>query len=312
MDQPLTNTKDTDKEPALYAEETVDDDGKDSPWENVGMPLDSDDVEPSMEEIFGDTSMDGEADDHDAMVMALQTLGVDAVEATRFVSSMFKKPTTFFEVYGRGSLSQQAQQQRRNLNVKGLAAMDLRTSKPDGKPWDFTLKSDQQLALDMQKSLKPDWLVGSPPCTDWSSWNIGINHKKMPPEEVQRRMKNARVHLKFVVKLYRIQLAEGRHFLHEHPAGARSWVEPYMVKLMQVPGVDSVVSHQCEYGLMSPDANGVLQLVKKPTRWLSSSPAMLRRLSRRCSCKHVHQQLLVRVVLAFPVQGSEHLVEFTV
>ena len=83
----------------------------------------------------------------------------------------------------------------------------------------------------------------------------------------------------------------GNHFLHEHPAGARSWKEPQMMNLLQHPKVQSTVSHQCEYGLMSPDKHGVLQLVKKPTRWMSSSGAMVRRLSRRCSGNHVHRVL---------------------
>ena len=110
--------------------------------------------------------------------------------------------------------------------------------------------------------------------------------------EVERRMVEARVHLKFVVKLYKKQLAAGRHFLHEHPAGAKSWDEPYMVQLLENPSVKSVVSHQCEYGLTSPDEKGVLQPVKKPTRWMSSSERMISRLSRRCSGTHTHQHLV--------------------
>ena len=110
--------------------------------------------------------------------------------------------------------------------------------------------------------------------------------------EVERRMVEARVHLKFVVKLYKKQLAAGRHFLHEHPAGAKSWDEPYMVQLLENPSVKSVVSHQCEYGLTSPDEKGVLQPVKKPKRWMSSSERMISRLSRRCSGTHTHQHLV--------------------
>ena len=125
-----------------------------------------------------------------------------------------------------------AKRNRRNLNVTGLSAMDLRTQKPSGGCWDFTREADRQEALRMQDTLEPQWIIGSPPCTDWSSWNVGINHKKMTPEEVARRMAEARVHLKFVVRLYRRQLAAGRHFLHEHPAGATSWREDYMVKLL--------------------------------------------------------------------------------
>ena len=236
---------------------------------------------------------DGNHEDFDAMVSVLQTLGVNAVQAVAFSKSVQKRrPATFMEVYGRGGLSDLALRQRRNLNVEGLAALDLRTSKPNGQAWNFNHKADQREALELWETLKPDWVIGSPPCTDWSSWNYGINHKKMSSEEVERRLAEARVHLKFVVLLYKKQLACGRHFLHEHPASARSWRESYVLDLLNHKDVDSVTSHQCEYGLMSPDSNGVLQLVKKPTRWMSSSPRMLARLAKRCSGTHSHQQLV--------------------
>ena len=246
-------------------------------------------------EMSMDADMDmGDDGSYDAMVSTLQTLGVSAVNAVRFSKSVNKaKPaTTLIAAYGRGGLSDLANRRRRSLNVKGLAALDLRTYKPSGGTWDFTKKSDQKEALGLVDKYEPEFIIGSPPCTDWSSWNIGINHRKMDPMEVERRMVEARVHLKFVVKLYKKQLAAGRHFLHEHPAGAKSWEEPYMVQLLENPSVKTVVSHQCEYGLTSPDEKGVLQPVKKPTRWMSSSERMISRLSRRCSGTHTHQHLV--------------------
>ena len=56
--------------------------------------------------------------------------------------------------------------------------------------------------------------------------------------------------------------------------------------------VGIVTSDQCEYGLSTPDANGVHTRAKKPTRWMSSSPYLLQRLSRRCKGDHVHQHLV--------------------
>ena len=187
-------------------------------------------------------------------------------------------------------MSEAAIKNRRSLNLVGLSAMDIRTQKPSGGYWDFTREADRQEALKFQDEHEPDWVIGSPPCTDWSSWNVGINHKKMSPEEVARRMAEARLHLKFVVRLYRRQLAAGRHFLHGHPAGATSWAEPYMKKLLANKEVQCTISHQCEYGLVSASPEGVLLPVKKPTRWMTSSKRMLARLSRRCS-GHVHQRL---------------------
>ena len=105
----------------------------------------------------------GEHDEYDAMVSVLQTLGVHVLQAVAYTKSIYqKRPTTFMEVYGRGGLSDLALGQRRSLNLSGLAALDLRTQKPNGQPWDFTKKSDQKEAVGIWKELKPDWvLLGS-------------------------------------------------------------------------------------------------------------------------------------------------------
>ena len=139
---------------------------------------------------------------------------------------------------------------------------------------------------------KPTWLIGSPPCTDFCALNVGLNHPKMDPAEVSRRLKIARKHLRFVASLYLYQLREGRHFLHEHPAGALSWKEEVMVQLMNKKQVGTVISHQCEYGLTTPGPDGKPMPAKKPTKWMSSSPQMLECLSKRCSGKHQHQALM--------------------
>ena len=33
---------------------------------------------------------------------------------------------------------------------------------------------------------KPTWLIGSPPCTFFSAWSQGLNHKRMDPAKVER------------------------------------------------------------------------------------------------------------------------------
>ena len=61
---------------------------------------------------------------------------------------------------------------------------------------------------------------------------------------------------------------------------------------MNQRGVSTVVSDQCEYGLLTPGPKGEPMPAKKPTRWMSSSPHMLKRLSRRCQGDHQHQHLV--------------------
>ena len=114
----------------------------------------------------------------------------------------------------------------------------------------------------------------------------------MDPAKVSAYLQEGRTHLNFVIKLYNIQLDEGRHFLHEHPDQATSWSEPGMIKLMEHHRTVNVTSDQCEYGLLTPGPNGQPTPAKKPTKWLTSSHQMAARLSKRCQGGHPHQPLL--------------------
>ena len=65
-----------------------------------------------------------------------------------------------------------------------------------------------------------------------------------------------------------------------------------MQKLLGHPRVNSVVSDQCQYGLVTPGIGGGLLPAKKPTCWASTSTQMLSRLSARCPGNHTHQHLI--------------------
>ena len=97
--------------------------------------------------------------------------------------------------------------------------------------------------------MDPHFVVGSPPCADFSLLTRNFCHPRMEPARVRRRLHAALVHLRFCCDIYKDQLRRGRHFVHEHPAGAASWVEEAVNEIMQMPGVDTVVMHQCQYGL---------------------------------------------------------------
>ena len=71
----------------------------------------------------------------------------------------------------------------------------------------------------------------------------------MRPENRLRQLEDGRMHLRFMVSIYWTQLKAGRHFLHEHPAQAASWKDPAIVELLADSRVDSVIGHQCQYGL---------------------------------------------------------------
>ena len=111
-------------------------------------------------------------------------------------------------------------------------------------------------------------------------------------QRVKRMLKEAKRHLHFVISIYNMQLAAGRHFLHEHPVGASSWKDEFMEKVLKHPRVGTSVADQCMYGLMTMDGNGNLVEAQKPTKWASSSRQMLERLSTRCDKSHSHQHLV--------------------
>ena len=102
------------------------------------------------------------ADDHPVMVIqALMAAGASRRDAVYKVSQM----TTFHEVYGRGFICEQANLERRNLNVRGLRVFDLRVLRPDGAPWDFTKAAHRREARQMVEDEEPDWIICGPPCT---------------------------------------------------------------------------------------------------------------------------------------------------
>ena len=75
----------------------------------------------------------------DAMVEALLDAGAntsDAAGNARRICSVHPH-TNFMRIYGR-SISDYAGMHRHYLNIRSLGALDLRTLKEDGQPWDFT------------------------------------------------------------------------------------------------------------------------------------------------------------------------------
>ena len=92
---------------------------------------------------------------------------------------------------------------------EGLRALDLRTLKPDGQPWNFPKRADRRLASQLIDKDEPDWLIGSPPCTAFSIWSYAMNCPKMDKEKVDETIAEGRTHLNFVVSLYRKQIMRG-------------------------------------------------------------------------------------------------------
>ena len=85
------------------------------------------------------------------MVTILQTLGVQPLQALRYAQAVANdKHPTFVEAGGMGNIVRKmAARAKRSIIVEGLSAMDLRTTKVSGEPWDFMTSSDSAEALRM-------------------------------------------------------------------------------------------------------------------------------------------------------------------
>ena len=79
---------------------------------------------------------------------------------------------------------------------------------------------------------KPQVLIGSPMCTAFSALQF-LNRDRMNPEKWNAMIEKGIRHMKFAIKLYKIQAENCRWLLHEHPNSASSWKLPEMVQLMQ-------------------------------------------------------------------------------
>lgn len=124
----------------------------------------------------------------------------------------------------------------------------------DLKPgWDFTKEKDRAIARDMMERDQPQLIIGSPPCTAFSSLQK-MNEAKwrgQPGKEKQRHKvwSEAVKHAEFCLELYRYQLQHGGRFLHEHPLGASSWGIVAMQSLLQDSRVMQVKADMRRFGM---------------------------------------------------------------
>ena len=241
-----------------------------------------------------------EDDLNDQMIDTLRIAGVDEDTAFNFLCALRAekvaklKQATFIELYGQGSTCSEAAKSMPSLNVKGLNAFDLRTRKPNGTPWNFCKRKDRMQARKYIDDHRPDWVIGSPPCTSFCAWNRHMNYPKIDASTVRKRISEGRKHLAFCISIYREQIRRGKHFLHEHPQTAASWQETGIERMSQIPNISIVTADQCMYGLVTPSEGKERKTApaRKTTRFMTSSRQMAAHLQVRCDKGHLHQHLV--------------------
>ena len=167
---------------------------------------------------------------------------------------------------------------RAKYGLDAGVALDLTTEDAQGRRWDFDDADTRDRAEALLDEQRPLLLIGSPMCTAFSRL-LRISAAKRDPKVVAELREKAMVHLRFACKLYLKQIQRGCYFLHEHPQSADSWEEPCVQEVMSQGGVRRVITDQCQFGQQTEQGDPV----RKPTGFMSNSPALLQTLEKRCT-----------------------------
>ena len=168
-------------------------------------------------------------------------------------------------------------------------SLDLTREDPlTGGPWDLSKCAVRERVRKMVRETAPFLVIGSPPCTMFSSLQ-NLSKGRRNKADFDRKMKTAKEHVKFCLEIYKMQMAEGRYFLHEHPNSAKSWEMPEVADMVAHEDVDVVTCDMCAYGLKIADALGE-GLVEKRTKLMSNPPEVLKRVGRQCENKNAQSQ----------------------
>ena len=154
------------------------------------------------------------------------------------------------EIYSQPRITQAAAEfERDGIRLQPGWSLDLTKADPlTGRAWDLSQPVVQSRVFKMSASTKPLFLIGSPPCTAFSPLQ-NLSKAKRDPAIVKAEIDAGRAHLEFCVKLYRMQVKEGRFFVHEHPHDAASWAEDCIVKILAMDGVDTAKVDMCALGM---------------------------------------------------------------
>ena len=168
----------------------------------------------------------GGADDADAMIGLLTSLNI--IDITEVFSPL--------RVVTQGE----------KLGLRSGSSMDLLTG------WNFELKADRERAIRKIEEEEPMLVIGSPPCTYFSTLQELNKFNQRYNEEWLARcndnLTKATNHIKCCITLYRMQMDKGRYWLHEHPWSAKSWQIPEMEELFEDPKVQFAYADQCQFG----------------------------------------------------------------
>ena len=265
------------------------DDSPSSPMKRKGGEQDVQDVDDLFREAEAEEIANGPAPAQSAAVEWLAEI-MGSLEAAQTLADLAAMDV--IEVFSPS---------RVNLEVKrfGLrpgCAIDLDEMKPDGtEHWDLDKGTDFQQLLDLIALEQPYLITSSPPCSTFSPLRRLSNFKRNQVE-VEAEELLGRARLQKAMKCCKQQDEQGGVFVHEHPKGASSWLEPEVVEVKNMPGVRVVQSPMCRFEMKLEDDKGEMQYVRKETLFMTNSKFVAEELEGVCENKlkgvevhrHVH------------------------
>ena len=152
--------------------------------------------------------------------------------------------------------------------------------------WDFDKGEDRRRAIKVILKTRPKLPIGSPPCTSFSllqELNKAIHaNDEVWMNKFRLRLEQAKRHIRFCIKLYKLQMYLGGYWLHEHPWSAKSWEMPEMEDLLNDPRTITVRTDMCQFGMVSHIKAGEPEMgpVLKPTGFIGNAWKSMRSLRR--------------------------------
>ena len=173
--------------------------------------------------------------------------------------------------------------------------------------WNFDQRTTQLEFLQLIDKEMPDEIYLSPTCSPWSRMqNISATTEERQAALGAHRDWHHRVHLRFVRRVYMKQITEGRHAHIEQPTQALSWGTS---SLRGLPGLHCRF-HQCQYGSVCMDTDGIWKPVMKDTTILSSKQTMAQTMNRLCDHSHEHCQLEGHLTGFLPRSRTSYLEDY--
>ena len=181
------------------------------------------------------------------------------------------------------------------LGVLSGVAIDLTATDELGVGWDFSVLAHQRQVQQEVALGKPYLLVGSSQFGSLSAWDTA---------NASRSLDTTARHLKFCCELYKLQMDNGKYFVHEFPWEPSVWYADAMSSLLQDPRVIFLPIDQSRYELTTIDWDG-FGLAQRPMSFLTNSECIARAL-QQMSSNNVRVWKRLDVGLQHAVTVSKH------